>query len=174
MRAWRAAAFLAAALLSVAATARPALAADTPSPAALAMTSPVLQQTASGRWQATVLVDGFTGQCPAGEQNRRKYRLETTSPARALTPVGASRAAPVPGRASAGQAGLKRAHAAPSRAARNQAAALTASCEVMLAREFGVAYQTLRHAMQVLRDRDLIITRQGRGTFVAAPVPGHD
>src|SRR6266852_2636825 len=32
----------------------------------------------------------------------------------------------------------------------------------------GVAYQTLRHSMKVLRDRGLIITRQGRATFVAA------
>lgn len=39
--------------------------------------------------------------------------------------------------------------------------------ERALAEEYGVAYQTLRHAMQVLRDRGLIITRQGRGTFVA-------
>ncbi|HUZ26106.1 MAG TPA: GntR family transcriptional regulator [Streptosporangiaceae bacterium] len=38
----------------------------------------------------------------------------------------------------------------------------------VLPRELGVAYQTLRHAMKVLRDRGLIITRQGRGTFVAA------
>jgi len=36
-----------------------------------------------------------------------------------------------------------------------------------LAREYGVAYQTVRHAMKVLRERGLIITRQGRGTFVA-------
>jgi DNA-binding GntR family transcriptional regulator len=36
-----------------------------------------------------------------------------------------------------------------------------------LARELGVAYQTVRHSMKVLRDRGLIITRQGRGTFVA-------
>jgi GntR family transcriptional regulator len=36
-----------------------------------------------------------------------------------------------------------------------------------LADEYGVAYQTLRHAMKVLRERGLIITRQGRGTFVA-------
>jgi GntR family transcriptional regulator len=36
-----------------------------------------------------------------------------------------------------------------------------------LAQEYGVAYQTVRHSMQVLRDRGLIITRQGRGTFVA-------
>jgi GntR family transcriptional regulator len=36
-----------------------------------------------------------------------------------------------------------------------------------LARELGVAYQTLRHSMKVLRERGLIVTRQGRGTFVA-------
>jgi GntR family transcriptional regulator len=39
--------------------------------------------------------------------------------------------------------------------------------ERALAEEYGVAYQTVRHAMQVLRERGLIITRQGRGTFVA-------
>lgn len=40
--------------------------------------------------------------------------------------------------------------------------------ERALAEEYGVAYQTLRHAMEILRDRGLIITRQGRGTFVAS------
>jgi len=39
--------------------------------------------------------------------------------------------------------------------------------ERSLARELGVAYQTLRRSMKVLRERHLIITRQGRGTFVA-------
>ena len=39
--------------------------------------------------------------------------------------------------------------------------------ERSLAEEYQVAYQTVRHAMKVLRDRGLIITRQGRGTFVA-------
>ena len=39
--------------------------------------------------------------------------------------------------------------------------------ERSLAEEYGVAYQTVRHAMAVLRDQGLIITRQGRGTFVA-------
>jgi DNA-binding GntR family transcriptional regulator len=38
--------------------------------------------------------------------------------------------------------------------------------ERSLAQEYGVAYQTVRHAMKVLRERGLIITRQGRGTFV--------
>lgn len=37
-----------------------------------------------------------------------------------------------------------------------------------LTRQFGIAYGTLRRAMEVLRERGLIITRQGRGTFVAA------
>jgi len=44
-----------------------------------------------------------------------------------------------------------------------------------LAQEYGVAYQTVRRAMKVLRERGLIITRQGRGTFVArdrGPEPG--
>jgi DNA-binding GntR family transcriptional regulator len=35
-----------------------------------------------------------------------------------------------------------------------------------MADEYGVAYTTVRHAMKVLRERGLIITRQGRGTFV--------
>jgi DNA-binding GntR family transcriptional regulator len=43
-----------------------------------------------------------------------------------------------------------------------------------LARDLGVAYQTLRHSMKVLRERGLIITRQGRGTFVSAPARRDD
>ena len=46
-----------------------------------------------------------------------------------------------------------------------------------LAEEYGVAYQTVRHSMAVLRERGLIITRQGRGTFVdpaARREPGGD
>ena len=35
-----------------------------------------------------------------------------------------------------------------------------------LAEEYGVAYTTVRHAMRLLRERGLIITRHGRGTFV--------
>jgi GntR family transcriptional regulator len=38
--------------------------------------------------------------------------------------------------------------------------------ERSLAEEYGVAYQTVRRSMEILRDRGLIITRQGRGTFV--------
>jgi GntR family transcriptional regulator len=36
-----------------------------------------------------------------------------------------------------------------------------------LAIEFGVPYKTLRRSEQLLRERGLVITRQGRGTFVA-------
>jgi GntR family transcriptional regulator len=39
--------------------------------------------------------------------------------------------------------------------------------ERALARELGVAYQTLRSGMDVLRGDGVIVTRQGRGTFVA-------
>ena len=46
-------------------------------------------------------------------------------------------------------------------------AEMVAAGRCALAEEYGVAYQTVRHAMQVLRERGLIITRQGRGTFVA-------
>ena len=35
-----------------------------------------------------------------------------------------------------------------------------------LAEEYGVAYTTVRRAMEILRERGLIITRHGRGTFV--------
>lgn len=35
-----------------------------------------------------------------------------------------------------------------------------------LARELGVAYQTLRRGLRLLRERGLIVTRQGRGSFV--------
>jgi GntR family transcriptional regulator len=34
-----------------------------------------------------------------------------------------------------------------------------------------VAYQTIRHAMKVLRERGLIVSIQGRGTFVQDPLP---
>jgi DNA-binding GntR family transcriptional regulator len=35
-----------------------------------------------------------------------------------------------------------------------------------LAEDYGVAYTTVRRAMEILRDRGLIITRHGRGTFI--------
>jgi len=43
--------------------------------------------------------------------------------------------------------------------------------ERALAEEYQVAYTTVRHAMQVLRERGLIVTIHGRGTFVAAALP---
>lgn len=38
-----------------------------------------------------------------------------------------------------------------------------------LADEYGVAYLTVRRAMQELRERGLIVTVHGRGTFVREP-----
>jgi len=43
--------------------------------------------------------------------------------------------------------------------------------ELDLAEHYGVAYQTVRRAMKVLRDRGLIASIQGRGTFVSDPLP---
>lgn len=43
--------------------------------------------------------------------------------------------------------------------------------ERALAEEYGVAYMTIRRAAQELRDRKLIITVQGKGTFVAEQQP---
>ncbi|MFF3877272.1 GntR family transcriptional regulator [Streptomyces sp. NPDC001978] len=40
-----------------------------------------------------------------------------------------------------------------------------------LATEYGVAYLTVRRGAEVLRERGLIITVHGRGTYVADPVP---
>jgi DNA-binding GntR family transcriptional regulator len=37
-----------------------------------------------------------------------------------------------------------------------------------LAEEFGVSYITVRHATAILRQRDLIVSIHGRGTYVAA------
>lgn len=39
--------------------------------------------------------------------------------------------------------------------------------ELDLAEEFGVSYLTVRHAMVILRERDLIVSLHGRGTYVA-------
>ena len=36
-----------------------------------------------------------------------------------------------------------------------------------LAGEYGSAYNTMRSAMEVLRERGLVVTMHGRGTFVA-------
>jgi GntR family transcriptional regulator len=38
--------------------------------------------------------------------------------------------------------------------------------ERSFAEEYGVAYTTVRHAMAVLRERGVIVTAHGRGTFV--------
>jgi DNA-binding GntR family transcriptional regulator len=40
--------------------------------------------------------------------------------------------------------------------------------ERALAEEYEVAYTTVRHAMKILRERGVIVTIHGRGTFVAA------
>lgn len=40
--------------------------------------------------------------------------------------------------------------------------------ERALAEEYGVSYVTVRHSMEILRDRGLIVTIHGRGTFVLA------
>ena len=42
--------------------------------------------------------------------------------------------------------------------------------ERAIAEEYGVAYTTVRHAMAILRERGVIITVHGRGTFVASDV----
>ncbi|MEU6318222.1 winged helix-turn-helix domain-containing protein [Streptomyces sp. NPDC047009] len=36
-----------------------------------------------------------------------------------------------------------------------------------LAKRYGVAAMTIRHALDVLRDEGLIVSQQGRGTFIA-------
>ena len=40
-----------------------------------------------------------------------------------------------------------------------------------LAEEYGVAYGTVRRAMGLLRERGLVVSVHGRGTFVAEPPP---
>lgn len=44
--------------------------------------------------------------------------------------------------------------------------------ERSFAEEYGVAYTTVRHAMALLRDRGVIITVHGRGTYVTPPRKG--
>jgi GntR family transcriptional regulator len=44
--------------------------------------------------------------------------------------------------------------------------------ERSLAGEYEVAYSTVRHAMKVLRERGLIVTVHGRGTYVTPPGSG--
>lgn len=42
-----------------------------------------------------------------------------------------------------------------------------------LAEEFDVSYVTVRHAAAILRERGLIVSIQGRGTFVASSMAGN-
>ena len=37
-----------------------------------------------------------------------------------------------------------------------------------LASQWGLAYQTVRRVMRELRERGVVVSRQGRGTFIAA------
>jgi GntR family transcriptional regulator len=46
--------------------------------------------------------------------------------------------------------------------------------ERSFAEEYGVAYTTVRHAMAVLREREVIITVHGRGTYVKPQRSGDD
>jgi DNA-binding GntR family transcriptional regulator len=43
--------------------------------------------------------------------------------------------------------------------------------ERSFAEEYGVAYTTVRHAMAVLRERGIIVTVHGRGTYVKPQKP---
>lgn len=48
------------------------------------------------------------------------------------------------------------------------------TAERPLAAELGVSYQTRRHGIKLLREQGMVVTRQGRGTFIAPPHPeGH-
>lgn len=38
-----------------------------------------------------------------------------------------------------------------------------------LAAEYGIAYLTVRRGMQILRERGLVVSIQGKGTFVVKP-----
>jgi GntR family transcriptional regulator len=40
-----------------------------------------------------------------------------------------------------------------------------------MAAEYGVAYNTMRKSMEILREAGLIVTMHGRGTFVNDPLP---
>jgi DNA-binding GntR family transcriptional regulator len=41
--------------------------------------------------------------------------------------------------------------------------------ERYLSDDWEIGYQTIRHAIVVLRERGLVVSRQGKGTFIAAP-----
>jgi DNA-binding GntR family transcriptional regulator len=46
--------------------------------------------------------------------------------------------------------------------------------ERSFAEEYGVAYTTVRHAMAVLRERGIIVTVHGRGTYVKPTEAGNN
>jgi GntR family transcriptional regulator len=46
--------------------------------------------------------------------------------------------------------------------------------ERSFAEEYGVAYTTVRHAMAVLRERGIIVTVHGRGTYVKPKETSND
>ena len=46
--------------------------------------------------------------------------------------------------------------------------------ERSVAEEYGVAYTTVRHAMAILRERGVIITVHGRGTYVKPQQSGNE
>lgn len=43
-----------------------------------------------------------------------------------------------------------------------------------LADAYAIGYLTVRRGMQVLRERGVVVTRHGRGTFTADPLPAVD
>jgi GntR family transcriptional regulator len=45
--------------------------------------------------------------------------------------------------------------------------------EPELGAQYGVAYHTIRGAIRLLRERGLVITRHGRGNYVAGQPPGN-
>jgi DNA-binding GntR family transcriptional regulator len=65
-------------------------------------------------------------------------------------------------------------HIAARIAAGEPAAGARLRAERDLAKEYGVAYLTVRRAAGVLRERGLILTVHGKGTFVADPLPEGD
>ncbi|MET7308596.1 GntR family transcriptional regulator [Streptomyces sp. NPDC005134] len=43
--------------------------------------------------------------------------------------------------------------------------------EMVLSQEFGVGSNTVRRALDILRERGLVVTVRARGTFVVDPLP---
>lgn len=43
--------------------------------------------------------------------------------------------------------------------------------EMLLSQEFGVGSNTVRRALDILRERGLVVTVRARGSFVADPLP---